>query len=158
MRNILTVVVLAGAVSLSGCGTPAIGTLKSITLTPSSNNLVGEGGTAQLSATGNYSTGSHNDLSNKVTYTVTPTGTDDMSNPLPAPPQDITVNVTGLMTATAPFVCTWQDTNTSGTGAPTWALTGSYQIVASYNGISSQPVFISVASATGNNTTGKCGP
>ena len=141
------------------CGAPAVGDLKTITLSASpSSNVSGIGGTLQLSAMGVYSTGQQRDITPRVTYTITPTGTDDMGNALPAPPSTVTLNSTGLVTAVAPFVCTWVDTTPGGTSA-TWAISGDYQVVASYKGISSQPVFITVASATSStNPKGNCGP
>jgi hypothetical protein len=159
---------VALAVSQLGCGGPAIGSLRTITLSAApSTNLVGEGGTVQLFATGNYSTGAHDDITNRVTFSVTPSGTDDAGNPLPnavtascGPAQgcgDISVSSTGMITAVQPFVCTWVNTNTSGTGTPTWALSGSYQITATVHGITSQPVFVSVASAA-SAAGGACGP
>lgn len=114
--GILILMAVLGTVEL-GCGGPAIGDLKTITLTASpSTNLVGEGGTVQLSAMGVYSSGTQKDISTRVTYTVTPVGTDDAGVALPKPVTascgaaqgcgDVTVNSTGLATAVAPFVCT----------------------------------------------------
>lgn len=144
--------------SLPGCGGPAIGDLKTITLSANTTNLKGEGGTLQLSATGVYSTGSQQDLSSRVTFTVAPTGTlDDGVTPLPTPPQTILLNTTGLATAVAPFVCTWTDTNPGSTTA-SWAVSGSYQVTATFGSVTSQPLFITVASATGNGPAGACGP
>jgi hypothetical protein len=139
--------------SLLGCGTPAIGTLQSITLTSGGTGglfeVKGEGGTMQLAAIANYSSKSTKDVTNRVTYTVTPTGTDLNGVALPKPPQTLTVNSTGLLTAVPPFVCTFTSQN---------FLTGSYQITATFNGVTSQPVFIAVASAAGNGTGSACGP
>ena len=158
--SILAGLIAVMAFSLSSCGgTPAIGNLKSITLLSSpSTNLKGAGGTVQLDAVGVYSTGNTQDITRKVTFAVTPVGTDDLGNALPAPPNTVTVNVTGLVTAVTPFVCSWVDTTPGGATA-SWAISGSYQITASYSGITSQPVFISVASAAGNtDPKGGCGP
>ena len=67
--------------SMLGCGIS--NHLQSITLSaktlPVSGglyNLAGWGGTLQMVATGNYSSSQTHDLSNVVTYTVTPDGTD----------------------------------------------------------------------------------
>lgn len=157
--SILVGLIAAMAFLLSSCGgTPAIGNLRTITLSASPSNLVGQGGLVQLHATGVYSTGNSRDITRRVTFAVTPVGTDDLGNPLPAPPNTITFNATGLVTAVAPFVCSWVDTTPSGTSA-TWAIAGSYQFTASYNGITSQPVFVTVASAVGNtDPKGGCGP
>lgn len=150
--------------SLLGCGDPAIGKLQTITLTSSASssggffNLVGEGGTLQLIATGNYSSTNTKDLTGNVTYVVTPTGTDDGGAPLQAPPLTMTVNSTGLVTAVTPFVCSWVNEQTDSTKPPAWFLSGSYQIVATFQGITSQPIFVGVASAAGAPPTGACGP
>ena len=158
--SILAGLIAVMAFSLSSCGgTPAIGNLRSITLLASpSTNLVGEGGTVQLQAIGVYSTSDQLDITRRVTFTATPIGVDDQDNPMLAPPNTATVNVTGLVTAVAPFVCSWVDTTPAGATA-TWYVSGSYQITATYNGITSQPVFISVASAAGStDPKGGCGP
>jgi hypothetical protein len=158
--SILVGLIAVMAFSFSSCGgTPAIGNLRSITLLSSpSTNLVGQGGTVQLQAIGVYSTGNSQDITRRVTFTVTPTGTDDQTIPLPAPPNTATVNPTGLVTAVIPFVCSWVDL-TPAAATPTWFVSGSYEITASYSGITSQPVFISVASAASStNPKGACGP
>ena len=157
-KALIAVLVLSLAVSL-GCGGAAIGTLKTITLSATpSTNLQGTGGTVQLHAIGVYSTSDTRDLTTKVTYTVTPTGSDDTGAPLLAPPSTMTLNVTGLATAVQPFVCTWVDTS-GGASQPAWAVSGSYQVVATFKGITSQPVFISVASAASSTSaSGQCGP
>jgi hypothetical protein len=158
--SILVGLVAVTAVALSSCGgTPAIGNLRSINLLSSpSTNLVGAGGTVQLDAIGVYSTGNTQDLTRKVTFTATAIGVDDQGNPMLAPPNTATVSPTGLVTAVVPFVCSWVD-STPAASTPAWYVSGSYQITASYNGLTSQPVFISVASANGNtNPKGGCGP
>jgi len=151
---------------LPGCGDPAIGTLQSITLTPATSGTVevkGEGGTLQLIATGNYTSKATKNLSGNVTYTATPTGTAEDLAPLPATsatnPQTISISATGLVTAVAPFACTFTNDSTS-TTKPVWVLTGSYEIVATFGKISSQPVYVAVASAAGigANDGGACGP
>lgn len=145
--------------SLLGCGGPAVGNLKTVTLSAApSTNLVGEGGTVQLSVFANYNTGATKPIANGMTFTVTPTGTDDTGAALLTPPNTITVNSTGMITAVAPFVCSWVDTTPTNTTA-TWFLSGSYQIVATFKGVASQPVFVSLASAASStNPAGKCGP
>jgi hypothetical protein len=158
--TILVGLIAMVAFLLSSCGgTPAIGNLRTITLSASpTSNLVGQGGLVQLQALGVYSTGNSQDITRRVTFTATPVGSDDLGNPLPAPPNTVTFNPTGLVTAVAPFVCTWIDTTPSGSSA-TWAIVGSYQFTASYNGITSQPVFVTVASAVGStDPKGGCGP
>ncbi len=158
-KRFFTVLLTAGVLLQLGCGKPATGDLRSIILsvTPSTN-LAGEGATAQLAATGVYSTGFRQDITRQVTFAATPTGTDDTGALLLAPPNTITVSPTGLVTAVPPFVCSWTDTSGGSTTA-TWALTGSYQLTATYNGITSQPIFLGVGSAVSvTSKTGQCGP
>jgi hypothetical protein len=169
-RTIFLATLFAAAlvILLSGCGDPAIGTLQSITLTAVTSNKVvevkGEGGTLQLVATGNYSTHATKDLTPHVTYTAAPApnSTDDLNDPLPATsatdPQTISISTTGLVTAVPPFVCTFENLGTATT--PSWAVTGSYGIVATFNNITSNPVYVPVASAAGHLTAdaGACGP
>jgi hypothetical protein len=158
--KILAALAAVLAIMLSGCGGAAIGDLKTITLSASpSSNIKGEGGTIQFQAVGIYSTGQQRDLTNRVTFNVTiSAGSTDVNGAaLPTPPQAILVNSTGLATAVPPFVCTWTDTNPGATTA-TWAITGSYQVLATFGSVTSQPLFVSVASATGNGPGGACGP
>jgi hypothetical protein len=155
-------------VGLLGCGTS--NHLQTITLTASGSsgffNVKGEGGTLQLVATGNYSSGKTHDLTNDVTYTMTAEGDQiDVSTlpesifPLPAPPQTETINRTGLVTAVEPFACSWHDAEPDPTqDKPSWFLTGSYKVIATYQGVTSQPVFVGVASAGGDGPSGACGP
>jgi hypothetical protein len=161
---------LAGLIGLGlsvlvlGCGNPAAGTLQSVTLTSTSGSfqLQGAGGTIQLVATGNYSSMATKNLTGVVTYTATPIGTDDLGASLPptssANPQTVSVSPTGLVTAIAPFVCTYYNSGTVTT--PAWVLTGSYEIVATYNKVASQPVYVGVSSAAGSKPSddGACGP
>ena len=144
------------ALSLLGCGTT--NHLQSITLTPSGGglfNVKGIGGTLQLVATGNYSSGQTHDLTNVVAYSITP---DPSGIALPTPPLTITMSPTGMMTAVEPAVCTWHDTQTDTTKPPTWVVTGSYIVTASFQGITSQQAFVTVASAAGDAPDGSCGP
>lgn len=162
--SILATMVLALMFSQLGCGGPAVGDLKTIQLSSTSTNLVGIGGTAQLTAIGHYTSNASKDLTIHVTYIVTPMGSDVNGNALSAPPNTMTVSTTGLLTAVSPAVCTWGATGASGSSAPAgWFLTGSYQIVATFQGITSQPVYIGVASAIGSNSGNNnpnllCGP
>ncbi|MFI5113689.1 MAG: hypothetical protein ACHP7J_00990 [Terriglobales bacterium] len=146
---------LLALVSLLGCATT--NKLQSIDLTANGTSgtveVKGAGGTLQLLAIGNYSNGTSRDLTGKVTYNLTvsaaPDNKDFQGNTLPAPPLDLTVNATGQLTAVAPFVCTFDASN---------LITGSYTVVVSMNGMSSQPMYIPVASAAGNGPGGACGP
>jgi len=145
---------------LLGCGTS--NHLQTIMLTSGSSsgtfNVKGIGGTLQLKAIGNYSSKNTHDLTNVVTYVVTPTGTDSNGTALPATPQTLTMNVTGMATAVDPAACTYSNLQPDPALPAAWVLTGSYQVVATFQGISSQPVFIGVASAAGPPPTGACGP
>jgi len=147
------------ATSLLGCG--GSNKLQSITLGIGGNsglfNLVGIGGTLQIKATGNYSSTKTHDLTNVVTYSVVPDGVDANGDPLSAPPLTVTMSPTGLMTAVDPPVCTWVNLQPDPDKEPSWALTGSYKVTATFEGVTSQPVFVGVASAAGPGT-GECGP
>jgi len=165
-RTILLATLFAAAlfILLPGCGDPAIGTLQSITLSTSNSDLYGEGGVAQLTATGNYTSKATKTLTGNVTYTVTPVGYTEEGAALPATsatkPQTVSVSTTGLVEAVAPFVCTWHNYGT--TTSPSWALTGSYEIVATFDNVTSNPVYMAVASAVGEPApsadNGLCGP
>jgi hypothetical protein len=154
-------------VSLLGCGTS--NHLQTITLSASGAsglfNAKGEGGTLQIVATGNYSSGKTHDLSNVVTYTMTADGLQIATlgpttySPLPDPPQTATIDKTGMITAVQPFACTWHDAEPNpADDKPQWFLTGSYKVVATYQGITSQPAFIGIAAAEGDGPKGACGP
>jgi hypothetical protein len=146
------------AISLLGCG--GSNDLQSITLSIGGDNglfnLQGIGGTLQLKATGTYGSTLTKDLTNKVTYTVVPDGVDSNGVALSAPPLTVTMSPTGLMTAVDPAVCTWVNLEPDPTKDPSWALTGTYKVTATFGAITSQPVFVGVASAAG--PTGPCGP
>jgi hypothetical protein len=159
-KLVITLSIALAFFGLLGCGTS--NHLQTITLTSGSSsgtfNIVGIGGTLQLKAIGNYSSTKTHDLSNVATYAVTPVGQDIDGNALAAPPQTMTINPTGMATAVDPAVCTWINLQPDPTKSPAWALTGSYQVIATYQGVSSQPVFIAIASAAGPAPTGLCGP
>jgi hypothetical protein len=149
------------ATSLLGCG--GSNRLQSINLTIGGQagtfNLQGIGGTLQLKAIGNYSNSKTKDLTNVVVYTVVPDGNDVLGRPLNAPPMSVTISPTGLMTAVDPAVCTWENLQQDDTKPAAWALTGSYKVTVSFQGITSQPVFVAMASATGlGPPAGACGP
>jgi hypothetical protein len=154
---------LLGAVSLlsTACGTgDKIGSV-SVTAAGSTGsvNLVGLGGTMQLQVNANYTSGKVIDETNFATYTITPEGTLwDKATALPAPPLGLSINSTGMITATDPGICTWFNEGTTTT--PGWFYTGDYKIVATYRGFSSQPLYVPVSSgATGQaGQNGQCGP
>ena len=142
------------ATTLLGCG--GSNNLQSITLTIGGTggtfNLKGIGGTLQLKAIGNYSSTKTKDLTNLVTYTVIVdpvNSVDAFGQSLLAPPQTVTLSPTGLLTAVEPAVCTWVDLSPDPT-KPSWAISGDYQITATFRGVTSQPVFVAVSSAAGN--------
>jgi hypothetical protein len=169
--------------SMLGCGTT--NHLQSITLSAALINgiaptgqsgfysLQGNGGTIQLKATGNYSDGKTKDLTSVVTFAmvVDPVNNvDAFGFALPAPPQTAQISVTGLVTAVEPADCTWIDVSPDPT-KQAWLYVGAYQVNASFQGITSQPVYIPVASSggntddifanpplVGNNPTELCGP
>jgi hypothetical protein len=84
---------------------------------------------------------------------------------LPAPGQTAQISVTGLVTAIDPATCTWVDISPDPT-KPAWFYSGAYAVTASFQGITSQPMYIPVASSAGNTTyngvvnnpSGQCGP
>jgi hypothetical protein len=150
------------AICLASCG--STDNLRTIQLTAPSTELQGIGGTIQLQAQGTYAYGPNRDLTNLVTYTVVvnqaPNNVDINGVTLPAPPSTIQMSTTGLVTAIDPAVCTYADVGTATT--PAWVLTGTYEITATYRGVTSQPVYIGVASAAGPPApafaAGACGP
>lgn len=152
-------------ISLLGCG--GSNKLQTITLTIGGQggtfNLKGIGGTLQLLAKGNYSNSKTHDLTNVATYTIVVDpvhGVDVNDHPLPSPPLTVTLSPTGMLTAVEPAVCTWYDSESDPdtNNKPAWSIKGSYMITATFQGITSQPVFVAVASATGNGPFGACGP
>jgi hypothetical protein len=118
--------------------------------------LRGIGGTLQFKATGNYSSTKIRDLTNVVVYLVTP---DPSGVALPAPPLTVTMSPTGLMTAVQPAACTWHDSEPDvKDNKPEWSITGSYIVTATFQGVTSQQMFIPIASAVGDGPQGACGP
>ncbi len=159
------------AFSMLGCGTT--NKLQTITLTSGNAtgtfNVQGIGGTLQLVATGNYSSGKTYNLTNEVTYNVAVDPNplhdfDAFGNTLIPPCQTpcnvagqgtLEYSVTGLLTAVQPATCTYVDVAgiippATTAPAPSWALSGDYMVTASFEGITSQPVFVGVASSVGN--------
>jgi hypothetical protein len=139
--------------------------------------LQGNGGTIQLQAIGNYSNSKTKDLTNVVTYNVIVDPVNDVDAfgntllpPCQAPCQTagqgtVEFSKTGLITAVEPATCTWVDIAPVG-GTASWFYSGDYQVTVTFQGITSQPVYIPVASSAGNqfyngvenNPTGACGP
>ena len=143
------------AVCLTSCG--STDNVRTIQLTTPSTDLQGIGATAQLQVEGTYAYGPNRDLTNDVTYTVIVDPSSQIA--LPAPPNTITISKTGLVTAVEPAVCTFNDVGTTTTAV--WVLTGDYEITATYRGVTSQPIYMGVASAAGPSAPpadGQCGP
>jgi hypothetical protein len=165
--------------SMLGCGTS--NKLQSIQLStsntsaapPGTLNLQGIGGTLQVYAWGNYSSGKQkllNDVS--VVYNIAVTAdSPDAVDPsdgsfylLSAPPDTVELSTTGLLTAVQPSACGWYNSAAgSSSTTPAWSIVGSYSVTATYAGFTSPPVFVAIASAPGvydanNNKSGACGP
>lgn len=164
-----------------GCGSS--NNLQSITLGASLVNgvaptgqsgfitLQGNGGTIQLQAIGTYSGSKTKDLSKRVTYIVIvdpnhkvdafgnallpPCQPPQCPNPSAPPYTSGTVeyDATGLITAVEPATCTFIDSS-SDPANPSWFYVGAYAVTATFGGITSQPVYIPVASSSGVATVG----
>ncbi|MFZ0478794.1 MAG: hypothetical protein WAL71_06570 [Terriglobales bacterium] len=140
-------------------------------------NLNGDSSTIQLQAMGEYSNSKSVDLTNKVTYTVVvdpnynqgylhgvlgtlippcqaPSSPSAPPCPDPSSPPftsgTVEYSQTGLITAVEPAVCTWEQSGSFFIGA--------YEVTASLDGVTSQPVIIPVASEAGPWAGGACGP
>jgi len=144
--------------SLLGCGTNnhlqsiTISAPASTALTGGVYNLVGDGSTIQLQAVGAYSNSRTQDITNTVTWNliVDPNYTvDAFDKPLPGAGQTIEISPTGLVTAIEPADCTWIDVAPTGETA-SWFFVGAYQVTATLNGVTSQPIYIPIASSAGN--------
>ncbi len=157
--------------SMLGCG--ATNKLQSITLNAALINgvaptgqagfftLQGNGGTIQLQAVGNYSNSKTKDITNQVTYNVIVDpdhSVDAYGNNLPAPcvapcqvsgQGTVEYSPTGLITAVEFATCTWVDIAPLGDAA-SWFYSGAYEVTATFDGITSQPAYIPVASAAGD--------
>jgi len=160
--------------SMLGCGTT--NHLQSVQLSTSNTaevpmgtlDLKGVGGTLQLYAWGNYSSGTQKLLNNvNVTFqiSITPgsaawTGT--LGDPNATPAQTVQLTPNGLLTAVTPFACTWINEAVPPATAPAWAIDGTYSVTATYKGLTSPAAFVVVASEAGitdtTNPTGACGP
>jgi hypothetical protein len=160
--------------SMLGCGTS--NHLQSVQLSTSNTSevpmgtldLKGVGGTLQLYAWGNYSSGTQKLLNNvNVTFkiAITPGSaawTGVMGDPNANPAQTVQLTPNGLLTAVTPFACTWINTAVPPATAPAWAIDGTYSVTATYLGFTSPAAFVVVASEAGiadtTNPTGACGP
>jgi hypothetical protein len=160
--------------SMLGCGTT--NNLQSIQLSTSSTAEVpmgtlevkGVGGTLQLYAWGNYSSGKQKFLNNvNVTFqiSITPGSaawTGVLGDPNADPAQTVQLSPNGLLTAVSPFACTFINEAVAPATAPAWALDGTYSVTATYQGFTSPAAFVAIASEAGivstTNPTGACGP
>ena len=135
-------------------------------------NLQGNGGTIQLLATGEYTGGTTKDITHVATYNVVvdPQHNMDAFNntllPPCAPPScpdpteppytsgTVEYSPTGLLTAVEPATCTWVDVEPlDGTGKPqnpSWFYTGDYVVTVTFQGITSNPIYVPIASSAGN--------
>ena len=132
--------------------------------------LQGNGGTIQLQAMGNYSNQTSVDLTTKVTFNVIADpahNKDAFDNTLPDPCKagtcptsapfttgTVEYSASGLITAVEPATCTFIDVApivTPGTTpTPAWFYVGDYVVTATLDGVTSQPIYIPVASSGGN--------
>lgn len=155
--------------------------------------LEGNGGTIQMQATGEYSGGTTQDITHVVQYNVNVDANynqDAYGNtllppctapncPVPGGPPytsgTVEYSTTGLITAVEPATCTWVDIVPLLNGevqTPSWFYVGDYVVTVSYEGVTSNPIYIPVASSAGNqyypytedgnanylnNPTGECG-
>ena len=156
--------------SMLGCGTTDH--LQSIQLslsnaseTPMSGlNVPGISSTLQLYVWGNYSNGRNKLLYGQpVSYQIVldpDNFLDAYGNVLPSPmssggaPQVLQLSSTGLVTGIDPAVCTWVDVNPivppSPAPTPIWAMSGSYDVTATFGGLKTPPVNIGVGSGAGD--------
>ncbi len=160
--------------SMLGCGTT--NHLQSVQLSTSPTaelpmgtlNLKGVGGTLQLYAWGNYSSGAKKLLNNvNVVYAISITPgsaawTGVLGDPNANPAQTVQLTPNGLLTAITPFACTWINEAVPPATAPAWAILGTYSVTATYKGLTSPAAFVVVASEAGiadtTNPSGACGP
>ena len=138
----------------------------------------GIGSTIQLQATGNYSNGKSVDLTTKVTFNayvdpdanvdafgntlLPPCKTGTCPNPTQPPPYTtgtVEYSPTGLITGVEPADCTFVDTaplnpTTGQPQTPSWMYVGDYAVTATYLGLTSQPIYIPIATSGGNTSYG----
>jgi len=170
-RTLFFATLLLSAVALltTSCGTSD--SIKSLLLTSNGTNntgtynLPGVDATLQLKVFAVYNSGKQIDVTNKVTWSVTPICCDQDGNNLPPyGPASIPINATGMVTGIAQ-ICTWTDALDNSKNPPVyanppiWEYTGYYQTTASYRGFTSQPVGIGVGVvASKTSPVGGCGP
>lgn len=160
--------------SMLGCGTS--NNLQSIQLSTSNKaevamsaqTLPGISNTIQLYVWGNYSSGKVKLLDAKggVTWSIK---TDPVYNQdafgftMPAPclgspcaqgTGGASLSSDGLLTAVSPAACTWVDvaqvSAQNPTPTPSWAISGQYNVTASYAGFTTPPVAVALSDTGGN--------
>ncbi len=62
------------------------------------------------------------------------------------PPETIQLSPDGLVTAVPPYICTWENFATGSTTTPSFAYVGSYTVTATYQGLTTPPASLPVAS------------
>lgn len=172
--SILAITLIALSLFSSSCGTSdkiASVSMQVVGVGTGTVSLIGLGGTLQLQVLTNYTSGKQIDQTNFATYTIVSQGyyctwsDGACNNPgvdqatMPASPNTLTINKTGMVTAVNPAVCSWIST-TDDFSTPGWAYTGDYMITASFRGFTSNPVFVPLASAAlaQAGMEGQCGP
>ncbi len=137
--------------------------------------LEGNGGTIQLQAIGTYGSTKTKDLTNEVTYhvVVDPAHGVDQNGaallpPCVAPCSDpsqgtLQYNATGLITAVEPATCSWVNLAVDPSPTAAWFYSGDYIVTVSFGGVTSQPIYMPIASAAGiydqfSNPNSQCGP
>ncbi len=177
--KILATILAATLFASTGCGVSD--SIKSLLLTSSGANnngfynLPGVDFPLQLKVFAVYNSGKQIDVTNYVTWNVTPVGcatNADGSNQSalcslggtlpPYGPDTVPINKTGVMTGIV-GLCTWTDAIDGTTGKPAtppiWEYKGYYQTTASYRGFTSQPVGVGVGVVVDpNSPIGGCGP
>ena len=160
--------------SMLGCG--ATNKLQSIQLSGSSTNPNAGTGVVlfpdlpvQMYTWGNYSNGSQkllNGVGGAISYqiVVTPGSTAEtgaLGDPNAAPPETVQLSPTGLLTPVVPFAaCTFVNVAVPPATTPAFDTTGSYTLTATFQGFTSPPAYIGVATSggivSGTNPNGLC--
>jgi hypothetical protein len=164
--------------SMLGCGTT--NHLQSIQLSVSNTqppsvagnyvNIYGTDQPGRYYVWASYSNGKQVLLSGGVAYQISITpGSTYLSaggyvpltfDPNANPPQTIQLSSDGTVTAVSPYVCTWENFATTGT-TPNFAYVGSYSVTATYQGLTTPPASLPVASdvvgvTSASNLSGLC--
>lgn len=163
-KNLFTALACALLVlSLLGCGTTR--ELRSIQLSRSNTDpnagtgvILFPDAPVQMYTWGNYSNGQQkllNGVGGAIGYQIALTpgsvaGTGTLGNPNATPPETVQLSPTGLLTPVVPFaVCTFENVAVPPATSPAFQTTGSYTLTATYQGFTSPPSYIGVATAGG---------